>query len=300
MRKCYRVTFDTYKRMATHRKKQRVANDGPNPSISNVCKACDVKLSFERFRPRDTFGKAYDSGESICRCDIVDGIEKFQSWYRERGYSERVFSRRSSVLTAMTAITAEQMEIMVCYPKVMERLGKYCNLSFAGLTPNRSLEYSPSNLSDDSEDEITNPNILVVGHCTSLVSTYFGAKYMAIEDVKHRFNAGNRRYDTILVYHALCRAKNSEKKLRALKRSMVPDGRLIVVEYEVRSWSNVYSLAFFDHAMNVGYGKSLEQRLNMYPLESWKTIMDRYFTEVKVYSPKGCYREFIGIYTKEI
>ena len=270
--------------MVTGRKRPRYDIAG-NEELTTECEACSGKLVFERFRPRDSFGRACDSNDAVCKCQITEGVDRFQSWYIGRGHATDSFKSRSSILDTMTIMTVEEIETMVCYPTVMDRIGRYADI--------------PVSFNDENESDFANgSNILVVGHRSSLLAVHFGARYVDIAEVKHGFT-DNKKYDVIILYNSLCRATNLERKLRVLRRTMPKGGKLVVVESDIRSWEDVYSLAFFEHAMKIGYGTCLLPRLNMHPLRSWKGIIGSYFTEVKVDSPKGEYREFIGVYSKE-
>lgn len=270
--------------MATGRKRPRFSTDVDNDVIT-VCESCKGRLVFERFRPRDSFGRAHDPNDVVCKCQITDGVDRFQSWYIGRGHATDSFKSRSDILDAMTVMTVEQVENMVCYPLTMDRIGRYADI--------------PATLNDESESNATTgSNILVVGHRSSLSAMYFGARYVDIADVRHGF-MGGKKYDVIILYNSLCRATNLERKLRVLRRTMNAGGKLVLIESDVRSWEDVYSLAFFEYAMKIGYGTCLLPRLNMHPLRSWTGIVGSYFTEVKVDTPKSPYREFIGVYFKK-
>jgi len=269
--------------MATGRKRPRCDVAG-NEELSTECEACSGKLVFERFRPRDSFGRAYDSEDAVCKCQITEGVDRFQSWYIGRGHASDSFKSRSSILDTMTVMTVEEVETMICYHTIMDRIGRYADI--------------PASFNKDESDFAVESSILVVGHRSSLSALYFGARYVDISEIRHGFTDG-KKYDVIILYNSLCRATNLERKLRVLRRTIPKGGKLVVVESDVRSWEDVYSLAFFEHAMKIGYGTCLLPRLNMHPLRSWMGIIGSYFTEVKVDSPKGEYREFIGVYSKE-
>lgn len=270
--------------MATGRKRPRY-DIASNEELSTECEACSGKLVFERFRPRDSFGRVYDSEDAVCKCQITEGVDRFQSWYIGRGHSTDSFRSRSSILDTMTVMTVEEVETMVCYSNVMDRIGRYADI-----------QVSFNN--KDESDTTNSSTILVVGHRSSLSAAYFRARYVDIAEVKHGFT-DNKKYDVIILYNSLCRATNLERKLRVLRRTMPKGGKLVVVESDIRSWEDVYSLAFFEHAMKIGYGTCLLPRLNMHPQRSWSGIISKYFTEIKVDSPKGEYKEFIAVYSKE-